>query len=208
MKFKHLCLAVFALIPVFALAGTYNSVVNIGDSMPHFEALPSTEGNPVSASDYAEADILVLVSMANHCPWSNGADADTSKLAEEFAGENVAFLAFSVSHREEDKLAAMITHAEKAEYSFNYVYDESQDLGRALGATATPEYFVYNAERELVYTGLLHNSPATSRGGSLRYTEGDPTEFYVRDAIQATLNGQAVAVPETQSFGCVVEYKS
>lgn len=190
-----------------AIAGTYNQVVSIGDAMPDFNNLPSTQGNQVSASDYSHYDLLVLVSLANHCPWSNGADGDTSELARQFADQSVAFLGFSVSHREEDKLPAMIKHAEQAGYPFNFVYDESQNLGRALGATTTPEYFVYNQNRELVYTGLLHNSPATNRGGSLRYTEGEPTEFYVRDAIEATLAGKPLEITETQSFGCVVEYE-
>ena len=204
IRFVAFCLV--ALIQLPAVAGTYNQVVSIGDEMPDFTHLPSTWGATVSASDYSDYDVLVLVSLANHCPWSNGADGDTSELARRFADQNVAFLGFSVSHREEDKLPAMIEHAEQADYPFNFLYDESQELGRALGATATPEYFVYNSDRELVYTGLLHNSPATNRGGSLRYTEGEPTDHYVRDAIQATLEGEEVAVKETQSFGCVVEY--
>lgn len=203
-RLVSLCIGMWVATSV--QAGTYNQVVNIGDPMPVFSDLPSTLGETVSAADYDDYDLVVLVSLANHCPWSNGADGDTSELAREFADQNVAFVGFSVSHREEDKLPAMIAHAEAADYPFHYLYDESQELGRVLGATTTPEYFVYNRDRQLVYTGLLHNSPATNRGGSLRYTEGEPTEHYVRDAIEATLAGEPVAVEETQSFGCVVEY--
>ncbi len=98
--------------------------------------------------------------------------------------------------------------AEKAGYNFTYVYDESQELGRKLGATRTPEYFVFDADRKLVYMGLLYDSPAKqNRDGTVRYINGDPSEFYVANAIRATLAGRAVKPSETRAHGCSVEYE-
>ena len=89
-----------------------------------------------------------------------------------------------------------------------YVYDESQELGRALGATRTPEYYVFDQDRELVYMGLLHDSPASKRrDGTIHYTEGEPTEFYVADAVKALLAGREIPIAETRAHGCSVEYE-
>lgn len=64
-----------------------------------------------------------------------------------------------------------------------------------------------NKQRKIVYTGLLHNSPVQMRrDGTLHYTNGPPSEHYVRDAVNAALAGKPVAVPETRAQGCTVEY--
>lgn len=189
-------------------AGEYNAVLNVGDPMPSFENLPATDGSTLSSSDL-DADTVVLVFLANHCPWVKGMDGDLVKLVDQFAGESVDFVGVSVNHREDDRLPAMKEHAEKNGYNFPYVFDESQELGRALGATRTPEYFVFDQERKLVYMGAIHDSPAMMRsGGEVHYTNGEPQTFYVADALNATLAGEPVAETETQARGCSVEYES
>jgi hypothetical protein len=91
-------------------------------------------------------------------------------------------------------------------YNFLYLHDPSQEIGRRLGATHTPEYFVLNKGRQIVYNGLLTNSPAVMEGSGPRYVNGEPKDFYVRDAINAVLTGSPVRVGETRSQGCTVEY--
>lgn len=195
------------LISTIAFAGKYNQVVEIGSPFPRFDNLPATDGTKLSSSDLRE-DVVVLVFLANHCPWVRGMDGDLIKLVDQFKGRNVRFVGVSVSHLEEDKLPGMKIHAAKVGYNFTYVYDESQELGRKLGAAHTPEYFVFNKERKLVYTGLLYNSPASMRSdGSINYTRGTPTQFYVRDAIEAALSGRPAPEPETRAQGCTVEYQ-
>ena len=187
-------------------SGQYNSIINIGDTLPTFNDLPSTSGNLLSSQDLNE-DILVLISLANHCPWVKGMDEDLVALSQEFDGSSVRFIGLSMNHREDDRMPAMKIHADKVGYTFDYLYDESQSLGRALGATRTPEYFVFNKERKLVYMGALYNSPAKmSSSGNVKHINGEPTEHYVRNAISATLAGNSVAIPETRAHGCTVKY--
>ena len=187
-------------------SGQYNSIINIGDTLPTFNDLPSTSGNLLSSQDLNE-DILVLISLANHCPWVKGMDEDLVALSQEFDGSSVRFIGLSMNHREDDRMPAMKIHADKVGYTFDYLYDESQSLGRALGATRTPEYFVFNKERKLVYMGALYNSPAKmSSSGNVKHINGEPTEHYVRNAISATLTGNSVAIPETRAHGCTVKY--
>lgn len=196
-----------AFFTAVANAGQYNKVISIGDPMPSFYDLPTINDDTLSDKDIEEY-IVVIVSLANHCPWVKGMDQDLIDLAEQFGGQSVRIIGLSVNHREDDRLPAMKAHAKKYGYNFDYIYDESQALGRKLGATRTPEYFVFNEKRELVYTGLIHNSPTMKKGGETRRTNGEPTEFYVADAINNLLAGEAVAVPETRPHGCSVKYES
>jgi peroxiredoxin len=192
--------------PVFA--GKYNQVVEIGASMPEFSSLQAADGSSVSSKDIAE-DVVVLVFLANHCPWVQGMDADLVKTVDSFQGRSVRFVGVSLNKMEEDRLPAMKQHAIKAGYNFTYVYDESQVLGRKLGATRTPEYFVFDKSRKLVYTGLLHNSPAQKRSdGTVNYTKGAPTEFYVTEAVEGALAGKPVSITETRASGCTLQYEA
>lgn len=197
----------FLLMALPAFSGQYNSILDIGDPMPAFKDLPGIDGETLSSDDLKES-VVVLVSLANHCPWVRGMDGDLVKLVDAFKGKDVRVVGFSVNKREEDRLPAMKEHAEKTGYKFTYVYDESQELGRQLGATRTPEYFVFDKDRKLVYMGLLYNSPAKMSGdGTVQYIDGEPTEFYVQDAVNATLDGKPVDPSETRAHGCTVKYE-
>lgn len=200
-------LALLLSVPAIAAAGQYNMVMNIGDAMPVFENLPTTDDKMLSSADLAES-VVVLVSLANHCPWVKGMDSGLVGLVDQFKGQDVRVVGFAVNRRDDDRLPAMKEHAEKAGYNFTYAYDDSQELGRKLGATRTPEYFVFNAERKLVYMGLLTNSPArVTRSGEVSFINGDPTDFYVAEAINATLAGEKVNPAETRAHGCSVKYE-
>jgi glutathione peroxidase-family protein len=200
-------LTVLLMTPAVTVAGEYNMVMSIGDPLPVFENLPTTDDGTLSTADIEES-VLVLVSLANHCPWVKGMDAGLVELVEQFKGQDVRVVGFAVNHRKDDRLPAMKEHAAKNGYNFTYMYDESQDLGRNLGATRTPEYFVFNADRKLVYMGLLTNSPARkTRSGEISFINGDPVDFYVANAVAATLAGKAVDPAQTRAHGCTLEYQ-
>jgi hypothetical protein len=196
-----------AMLGTSAMAGQFNAIVDIGAPMPTFENLPATDGSSVSSSAITE-DVVVLVSLANHCPWVQGMDRDLVSLASDLEGKSARVVAFAVNRRDDDRLPAMKEHAKRAGYDFTYVYDESQALGRALGATRTPEYFVFDKNRKLVYMGLIHNSPARMTSSGPKHVNGEPTRFYVKDAVDATLRGAAADPAETRAQGCTVEYES
>jgi thiol-disulfide isomerase/thioredoxin len=201
--------ALALLLPLAAplAAGQYNRVVDIGAVLPDFASLPAVDGSRLSSSDLGE-EVVVLVFLANHCPWVRGMDGDLVTLASSLGGRNVRIVGVALNRREEDRLPAMVEHAKRAGYPFTYVYDESQELGRRLGATRTPEFFVFGKDRKLAYMGLLHDSPALQRrDGSIHHTEGEPTRFFVREAVEALLAGRPVAVAETRAHGCSLEYE-
>jgi peroxiredoxin len=190
------------------MAGKYNLIISVGDDMPSFTKLPGIDGTQLSSSDVLE-DVVVIVLLANHCPWVRGMDQDLINLVNDQKEKSVKIIGLSVNHREDDRLPAMQQHAQKVGYNFTYLFDESQQLGRDLGATRTPEYFVFNKERKLVYMGLLYNSPAKMNlDGSIHHINGDVTEFYVSTAITKTLTGEILDVSETRAHGCSVKYEN
>jgi peroxiredoxin len=203
---KFLALSFILSFSAISMAGQYNSIISIGDPMPNFNDLPSVSGETISADEIDE-DVVVFVSLANHCPWVRGMDKDLVSLANTFENKSVRFIGLSMNHREEDRLPAMKVHAEKYGYSFDYIFDESQDFGRKLGATRTPEYFIFNKDRKLVYTGALYDSPAKlNDDGTVKHINGKPTTFYVHDAIVALMEGGEIAIQETRAHGCSVKY--
>ena len=198
--------AVFTLLlAAAASASKYNAVIQIGMKAPSFSNLPATDGKSYSMSDFKE-DVVVVVFLANHCPWVKGGERDLIRTVNEFKGKSVRFVAIGVNLRTEDALPAMKERAAKSGYNFVYLHDASQDIGRKFGATHTPEYFVLNKDRQIVYTGLLTNSPAVMEGSAPRYVSGNPKDFYVSDAINAALNGKPAPAAETRAQGCTVEY--
>jgi peroxiredoxin len=189
------------------VAGRFNKVVQIGTAAPNFQNLPGTDGQNHSLSDFKE-DVLVVVFLANHCPWVRGNDRDLIKLVSDYTGKSVRVIGIGVNLRQEDILPAMKERATKSGYNFVYLHDATQQVGRLYGATHTPEYFVLNKERKIAYTGLLTDSPGLAEyDGSVHYTRGTPKELYVRNAIDSALAGKPAPVTETAAQGCTVEYQ-
>jgi peroxiredoxin len=205
---RQLALFMAAAASLQAGAGQYNTVMNIGDAMPSFADLPTVSGETLSSAHIKE-DVVVLVSLSNTCPFSRGIEPDLIALVDKFQDKSVKVVGMSFNINSLDKMPAMQERAKESGFNFAYLRDESQDLGRALGTSVTPEFFVFNGDRELVYMGLLHNSPAMEQGpGESVYLRGEPEDFYVEDAIEHALAGteDQLEVRETSAYGCTVEY--
>lgn len=205
-------LALIALTSIFiafthhAFAGQFNEVISIGDTMPQFDDLPTISGETISSKDLEE-DVVVLVSMSNNCPFSTGIEDDLIAFTSSVKNQSVKIVAMGFNLHKGDLMPAMKKRAQDKGYNFTYLRDDSQELGRQLGTAITPEFFVFNKERKLVYTGLMHDSPPMAQGEKTIYPKGKPTQLYVADAVSNTLSGKAVTIAETRPFGCTVEYR-
>ncbi len=195
-----------SVLAVATYAGKYNEVMSIGDAMPEFNDLPTVSGETISSSDLT-TDIVVLVSLSNNCPFSRGIEKDLIAFVDSVKDQSVKVIAMGFNLHKGDQMPAMRQHAKDNGFNFTYLRDDSQTLGRQLGTAVTPEFFVFNKQRKLVYTGLLHDSPPMDQGDKVVYPKGKPTEFYVADAIKQTLHNKPVKIAETHAFGCSVEYK-
>ena len=111
---------------------------------------------------------------------------------------NVAVIAINVNTVDADKLPKMKERAKEKKYVFPYLYDESQKIGKDFGAAFTPEFFLLNKERKVIYMGGMDDN-------------SDPEivkHHYLDDAVQAALKGEKPPTAETTSIGCRVRYAS
>jgi len=192
MKTLILLLLMFPLLPVGA--GEYNPVLEIKDPAPKWEALPATNGKRIAFDDFKAKQVLVVVFTCNSCPYAVDYEDRLNAFAKKYTGEgmSVALVAINVNKVEEDLLPAMKVRATEKNFTFPYLFDETQMIAKQFGAGYTPECFVLNQKREVVYMGALDDSP-------------DKTKVkikYLEDAVAAALAGGLPKITETVPIGC------
>jgi peroxiredoxin len=161
--------------------------------------LPGVDGKKHSLADLQDKDVVVLAVTCNHCPVALEYYARMKDFVRTVAsgGSKVALVAVAFGDLEADKLPRMKQIASRQGFNFPYLYDESQTLGRCLGATRTPQFFVLDAQRRLVYRGAWddHNNQAKV------------TKRYVEDVVKALLDGKKPVWGETEARGCAITYR-
>jgi peroxiredoxin len=174
--------------------------VSVIESAPTFD-LPGVDGRNHSLEEYADAPVLVLVQSCNHCPYVLAWEGRINALQREYDDRGVRIVAISSNDATAypaDSFERMVEHSREAGYAFDYLYDESQEIARALGSQRTPEVFVFDADRRLVYHGAVDDSRE----------EDKVTAHYLRDAIEAALTGETPPVTDTPPVGCTVKWRS
>jgi peroxiredoxin len=201
MRKLALSLAVLALVasPVLAKPGKYNKKVSVGEKAPDFAGIPAIEGSKdtsISLADVKE-DVVVLAFLGNHCPVVQAYEDRMIDFVNDYKGKSVKFIGVSVNDNDADRLPAIKQYIKDKGSNYVYGYDESQAIGRAYGATNTPQFFVFDKDRTIRYMGALDDN----------MNEGKATKQYLRDAVDALLAGKPVEIEETQPKGCGVQYR-
>lgn len=170
------------------------------ETAPTFD-LPGIDGRRHSLEEYSDAPVLVLVQSCNHCPYVLAWEGRINALQREYADRGVRIVAINSNDAvayPTDSFDAMVEHAREADYAFDYLHDESQAVAKSLGSERTPEAFVFDSDRRLVYHGAVDDSRE----------EGDVTERHLRDAVEAVLAGETPPVADTPAVGCTVKWRS
>ena len=206
-------LAIFLAATTFAcgsaIARPNPEVLEIGKPMPPFE-LPGIDGKTYTQADFAEARVLAILFTCNHCPASVAASDRIEAIHQDYKDKGVALIAVNPNHPDSlrpdelgfspynDSFEEMAPFAADLKWTFPYLYDgETQEFARACGAQATPHVFVFDGDRKLRYTGRMDD------GGRNR---GPVEKSYIRDAIDAMLEGKEVAEPVTRAIGCSTKW--
>lgn len=181
-----------------SFAGEFNEVLSIGDAAPSWSDLPGTDGKKHSLADYKSKDFVVLVFTCATCPTAVDYEDRINDLAKRMGGESgkVAVVAVCVNRVKGDQLPDLTERAKNREFAFDYLYDESQKIAKDYGAIFTPEFYVLNKDRKVIYMGALDDVTDASK----------VTKKYVEDAIAANSKGMPVPVAETIARGCRVRY--
>jgi peroxiredoxin len=183
------------------MAETPSTMAPLGMLAPDFR-LPDTNGKLVSLSDFAKAPGLLVVFMCNHCPFVKHIRAGLAEFARDYQPRGLAMVGINsndVASYPEDSPAKMAEEVKTAGYTFSYLYDEAQTVARAYRAACTPDFFLYDRDRKLVYRGQFDDS---------RPSNGRPvTGADLRAAADAVLAGRPVSEEQKPSIGCNIKWK-
>jgi peroxiredoxin len=184
------------------MALTPSTMLALGTAAPDF-GLPDTGGKMVALGDFKSSPALAVLFICNHCPYVKHIQSGLVKLARDYQPRGAAIVAISsndVHNYPEDSPAKMAQEAKSAGYTFPYLYDESQAVAKAYQAACTPDIFLFDASRKLVYRGQFDDSRP---GNGVPVTGKD-----LRAALDAVLAGQPVSPNQKASVGCNIKWKA
>src|SRR6056297_2589559 len=153
------CLLAVVVVAETAASGEFNRVLNVGDAAPIWQDLPGVDGQAHSLGDLSDKDAVVVVFTCNSCPYAVDIEDRLIELSREYRDRNVAVVAINVNLVREDLLPAMKQRAAEKQFPFAYLFDESQQIAKDFGAKRTPECFVLDGDRKVVYMGAFDDSP-------------------------------------------------
>lgn len=183
------------------MALTPSTMLPLGTTAPDFE-LPDPSGKIISLADFKDKPALLIIFMCNHCPYVKHIRAGLAQLARDYVPRSVAIVGISandVANYPEDSPAKMAQEVKSAGYIFPYLYDESQAVAKAYRAACTPDIYLFDRQRRLVYRGQFDESRP---GSGIPVTGKD-----LRAALDAVLAGKPVSADQKASIGCNIKWK-
>ena len=181
---------------------TPSTMLPLGTTAPDFR-LPDTNGKIVSLADFKNAPALLVVFMCNHCPYVKHVRQGLAQLGRDYLPRGVGIVGINsndAANYPADSPAKMKEEMQVAGYTFAYLYDETQAVARAYRAACTPDIYLFDKEKKLVYRGQFDDSRP---GNGMRVTGMD-----LRDALDAVLGGKPVEQEQIPSIGCNIKWKS
>jgi peroxiredoxin len=181
---------------------TPSTMLPLGTGAPDFR-LPDTRGQMVSPADFKSAPALLVLFICNHCPYVKHIRAGLAELGRDYQRRGAAIVAINsndVQNYPEDSPERMKQEVKATGYVFPYLYDETQAVARAYQAACTPDIFLFDKNRRLVYRGQFDDS----RPGNGRPVTGRD----LRAALDAVLAGRPVSEAQTPSMGCNIKWKA
>ena len=184
------------------MALTPSTMLPLGTRAPVF-SLPATDGSVCSLQQFADSRLLLVMFICNHCPFVKHVQHELVRLAHDYQSSGVAFVAINSNDTiayPADNMQAMRAEAAAVGYPFLYLLDESQQVARAYEAACTPDFFLYDSARRLVYRGQFDASRPKS---DIPVTGSD-----LRAALDAVLAGQAPSATQKPSIGCNIKWRA
>lgn len=184
------------------MAVTPSTMLELGTPAPDF-SLPDPAGKTYSLGDFADSPALLVMFICNHCPYVKHLRTGLAEFAREYQARGLAVVGISsndVRTHPQDGPKKMAEEAADAGYTFPYLYDASQSVAKHYRAACTPDFFLFDQDRKLVYRGQFDSS---------RPGNGVPvTGEAMRTAADAVLRGDAVPTEQTPSMGCNIKWRA
>ena len=184
------------------MAQTPSTMLPLGTAAPAF-TLSDTTLKHVSLETFAEAPALLVMFICNHCPFVKHLRSALAQLGRDYVPQGLAIAAISSNDSEAypaDSPAKMIEEQQEAGYNFPYLFDGTQEVAKSYRAACTPDFYLFDKARRLVYRGQFDDS---------RPSNGLPvTGKDLRAAIDAVLAGKPVSAEQRPSIGCNIKWRS
>jgi peroxiredoxin len=178
-----------------------STMLELGTRAPDF-ALPDTDGGTVGLANFADAPAVLVMFICNHCPYVKHLRGALAELGREYGARGVGIVGImsnDVARYPDDSPEMMRRERQAAGWTFPYLYDETQEVARAYRAACTPDFFLFDRDRRLVYRGQFDDS---------RPSNGRPaTGRDLRAALDAVLEGRPVSDEQAPSLGCSIKWK-
>lgn len=179
-----------------------STMLALGTLAPDFELPDVTTGRVVRSADLDDRAALLVMFICRHCPYVGHVRSGLAELGRDYEGSDVGIVAISANDPEthpEDAPESLAEEARLAGYTFPYLFDESQAVAAAYTAACTPDFFLFDRDRRLVYRGQFDDS---------RPRNGLPvTGTDLRAAIEAARAGRPVAPDQRPSVGCSIKWR-
>jgi thiol-disulfide isomerase/thioredoxin len=183
------------------MTATPSMMLALGTPLPSF-VLPDFDGRPVSSADFDRAPALLVAFICHHCPFVRHIRSEFARFANEYQVGGLAIVAINSNDSvafPQDGPDGMREEARAAGYVFPYVFDESQSVAKLFRAACTPDLFLFDSSRRLVYRGQFDDSrPRTST---------PITGRDLREAADAVLASRPVSETQRPSIGCNIKWK-
>lgn len=180
---------------------TASTMLPLGTVAPPF-ALLNVDGRTVSLTDYEGAPAYLVMFICNHCPFVKHVAEQLALLGNEYQARGVAVIAINsndTTSHPDDSPERMVQEVEARGYAFPYVFDEDQEAAKAYHAACTPDFFVFDKDRKLVYRGQLDDSRPS--------LDVPVTGKDLRAALDAVLAGKPIPEPQKPSIGCNIKWR-
>jgi peroxiredoxin len=194
---KRVLMMVMCVV-MFVAATPVKDGYQVGDVATDFK-LKNVDGKMVSLADFKDAKGYVVIFDCNTCPYSKAYNQRIIDLNEKYSAKGFPVITINANEGSGDSYSEMVRIANKKKYKFPYLYDESQEVAKAYGATNTPHVFVLTKDLKVSYIGAIDDSPRNAAGVTKRYVE---------EAVDALLKGTTIPVTKTKAIGCGIKWKS
>jgi peroxiredoxin len=184
------------------MAATPSTMIPLGTVAFDFALRDAVTGKLVTLVDFHEKPALLVMFLCNHCPFVKHVQAELVRIASDYQPRGLAIVAISsndVQRYPDDGPDKMAEEARRAGYTFPYLFDEEQAVAKSYSAACTPDFYLFDQQRHLVYRGQLDDS---------RPNSGVPvTGADLRAAIDAALAGRPPVERQLPSIGCNIKWK-
>lgn len=183
------------------MARTPSTMIELGTPAPEF-SLPDPDGKLVSLHDFEDAPALLVAFLCNHCPYVQHIRHQFAAFVREYQPKGLAAVGINandVANYPDDSPEKMAEEIRSIGYTFPYLYDETQEVAKRYQAACTPDFFLFDKERKLVYRGQFDDSRPRN--------DAPVTGKDLRTAVDALLTGRPVPENQKASLGCNIKWK-